>query len=99
MMIITGLLRIAWIQSKFSNIVSTPSCGEWVDGEPLLLAAFQLSGTVLGRRHQLFVLGVAHDVLVGGQRASLVLLGLVERGRARHGRQPVGLVPIGPARS
>src|SRR5262249_60004779 len=96
---ITGLVRIAWIQSKFWNIICSlmvgfvPSAARRppsIARGPLVLRTSPAHGRLqLGRafrrgRDQLAVLRVADQVPVGLERPAVLALLLVECGAARH---------------
>src|SRR5688572_16726498 len=101
---ITGLVRMAWIQSKFSNI---GSCSfPWDDGKAKRPGrrprpGSALAGPALELRHpigrdgdQLLVRRVLHDVPVGRHGPRVLLARLVERGAARHRGEAPGVVAV-----
>src|SRR6185503_19721773 len=86
---ITGLWRIAVIQSKCSNMKELPglSCGLAPAG-----AGFELREARGRGRHQLAVLGVLYDVAVGDLSARVFLARLEDRGTAGHRGEPERIV-------
>src|SRR5512138_504754 len=90
---ITGLLRIAPIQSKFSNM--TLSLGGLVPGGVPALRGGQLRDAVRRRRDQLAVLRVLDDVAIGDERARVLATRFVERRQAGERREAERLAQLG----
>src|SRR6267142_4885658 len=85
MMTMTGLFRMAWIQSKFSNIVVRSF--QW-SGLTDPLGRLKLRGAARCRLGQFPVGRVRGDVAVGAHRLQELAPGLVNGSHARNGRQP-----------
>src|SRR5262245_15247857 len=93
MMTMTGLDRMAPIQSKLANItdllVSDPAAGLTPAG-----GCGQLLDAILGGHDQLAVLRVLHDVAIGLDGARVLLARLVQRRQARERRETERLVAV-----
>src|SRR5262245_32043739 len=95
----TGLVLMAWIQSKFSNIGfrSFPlPPRELVPPGAALLRPAPAPRRAVGRDgEQLLVARVLHEVAVRGHGLAELLPRLVQDGAARHRGQALGVVAVG----
>src|SRR5712671_5685756 len=91
MMTMTGLLRMAWIQSKFSNIVVSLLSWSGLTGPR---GGLKLRGAARGGLGQLPVLRVRGDIAIGAHRLQELAPGFINGSHTRDGGEPERVSPV-----